>query len=279
MPESPEVEALARFLADEASGREIRGVDVLEFRAVKTRAAPPASIAGRTITGARRHGKHVEIVLDEASLVVSLGRHGWMRWLDAAPGEEDVALGADTPPALATFELSGDNDLQVTDAGSWVSLGLFVVEGAGDVPAIAKLGPDPADPAFTREQFDTAVGGRRKQIKAILQEQESLAGIGNAYSDEILHLAKVSPVTHAAALDPGAADRLFDATLTTVRGAIEARLGVPIDQLKAQKVAAMRVHGRTGEACPVCGDTVRDLTFSGTSAQYCPTCQNRGVPL
>ncbi|MFF2488301.1 DNA-formamidopyrimidine glycosylase family protein [Microbacterium sp. NPDC058062] len=279
MPESPEVEALVRFLADEGSGREFRGVDVLEFRTVKTRATPPASITGRTITGARRHGKHVELVLDEASLVVSLGRHGWMRWLDAAPDDEPAPLSVDAPPALASFELSGDRSLEVTDAGSWVSLGLFVVGDAGEVPAIAKLGPDPADAAFTRAQFDSALGGRRKQIKAILQEQESLAGIGNAYSDEILHLAKVSPVTHAAALDDGSTDRLFDATLTTVRGAIDARLGVPIDQLKEYKVAAMRVHGRTGEACPVCGDTIRDLTFSGTSAQYCPTCQNGGVPL
>jgi len=279
MPESPEVEALARFLADEASGRAIRAVDVLEFRTVKTRNAPPAGIAGRTITGAARHGKHVELLLDERSLVVSLGRHGWMRWLGTGAEDAGPELPAEAPPALATLYLSGDVALQVTDAGSWVSLGLFVVDRAAEVPAIAKLGPDPADPAFTRSQFDAAFGGRRKQVKAILQEQESLAGIGNAYSDEILHLARQSPVTHAAALDPEATDRLFKATVTTVRDAIAARSGVPIDQLKAQKVAAMRVHGRSGEACPVCGDTILDLTFSGTSAQYCPTCQNGGVPL
>jgi formamidopyrimidine-DNA glycosylase len=277
MPESPEVEALARFLADEASGREIRAVDVLEFRTVKTRNAPPAGIAGRTITGAVRHGKHVELLLDEKSLVVSLGRHGWMRWLRT--DSEGADLPAEAPPALATLDLSGDVSLQVTDAGSWVSLGLFVVDRADEVPAIAKLGPDPADPAFTRAQFDAALGGRRKQVKAILQEQESLAGIGNAYSDEILHVARQSPVTHAAALDAAATDRLFEATVTTVRDAIAARSGVPIDQLKAQKVAAMRVHGRSGEACPVCGDTILDLTFSGTSAQYCATCQNGGAPL
>ncbi|WP_347975977.1 DNA-formamidopyrimidine glycosylase family protein [Microbacterium sp. ProA8] len=279
MPESPEVEALARFLADEASGREIRAVDVLEFRTVKTRSAPPTGIAGRTITGAARHGKHVELILDEKSLVVSLGRHGWMRWVGADSTEAESEVPSDAPPALATLDLSRDIALEVTDAGSWVSLGLFVVDRADEVPAIAKLGPDPADPDFTRAQFDAALGGRRKQIKAILQEQETLAGIGNAYSDEILHLARQSPVTHAAALDAEATDRLFEATITTVRGAIAARSGVPIDQLKAQKVAAMRVHGRRGEACPVCGDTILDLTFSGASAQYCPTCQNGGVPL
>ncbi|WP_426320282.1 DNA-formamidopyrimidine glycosylase family protein [Microbacterium sp. E-13] len=274
MPESPEVDALARFLADEAAGREVRAVDVLEFRTVKTRATPPSSLTGRTIAGAVRHGKHVEIRLDGPSLVVSLGRHGWMRWLEDG-GEADPPP-ADEPPALATFELAGGTSLQVTDAGTWVSLGLFVVADPSDVPAIAKLGPDPADPGFVRADFDAAVVGRRKQIKAILQEQESLAGIGNAYSDEILHLAKVSPVRHAAALDEAEVDRLFDATVDTVRTAIAARRGIPIDRLKAAKVDAMRVHGRTGEACPVCGDTIRDLAFSGTTAQYCPTCQNGG---
>ncbi|WP_109210922.1 MULTISPECIES: DNA-formamidopyrimidine glycosylase family protein [Microbacterium] len=281
MPESPEVEALARFLGAEASGREIRDVDVLEFRTVKTRGAPPSGLAGRTITGATRHGKHVELVLDGVSLVVSLGRHGWMRWVDPLADSPvgDPADAVDPPPALATFGLSGDRTLEVTDAGDWVSLGFYVVGHAADVPAIAKLGPDPADPGFTREDFDRALGRRRKQIKAILQEQESLAGIGNAYSDEILHLAKVAPVAHAATLDAEGADRLFEATVATVRGAIEARNGVPIDRLKAEKVAAMRVHGRTGEPCPVCGDTILDLTFSGASAQYCPTCQNGGEPL
>ena len=272
MPESPEVEALAQFLAREASGREIRGVDVLEFRTVKTRSTPPADLVGRTVTGAARHGKHVELVLDAGSLVVSLGRHGWMRWLEAGAPEPDAEL----PPALAAFELDGGATLQATDAGTWVSLGLHVVGDADEVPAVAKLGPDPADPGFTRADFDTALGRRRKQVKAILQEQESLAGIGNAYSDEILHLARVSPVVHAAALDDAGAERLFDATVATIRGAIDARRGIPIDRLKAEKVASMRVHGRTGETCPVCGDTIRDFAFASTTAQYCPTCQTGG---
>lgn len=273
MPESPEVDALAGFLADAATGRVVRDVDVLEFRTVKTRTAPPAAIVGRTITGAARHGKLVELLLDEGSLVVSLGRHGWMRWREA---DEEPPVDPDTPPALASIGLSGDTTIDMTDAGSWVSLGLFVVADPYEVPAIAKLGPDPARSTFTRADFDAALGGRRKQVKAILQEQESIAGIGNAYSDEILHRAQVSPVAHAAALDDAATTRLYEATIGTVRDAIAARRGIPIDQLKAAKVAAMRVHGRTGEACPVCGDTIRDFAFASTTAQYCPTCQTGG---
>jgi formamidopyrimidine-DNA glycosylase len=275
MPESPEVQALAEFLGEHATGRAISGTDVLEFRVVKTRSSPPASLVGRRVTGTARYGKHVALQLEAEHLVISLGRHGWVRWR-SVDGDD---LPSDAPPSLASLDLDGGQALEVTDAGTWVSVGLHVVADPSEVAAIAKLGPDPADDGFTPAVFDRALGHRRKQVKAILQEQESLAGVGNAYSDEILHLACVSPVVHAAALDDDDRGRLFDATVRTVRGAIAGRRGIPIDQLKAAKVAAMRVHGRAGEACPVCGDTVRDYTFSGASAQYCPTCQTGGVEL
>ncbi|WP_374314924.1 DNA-formamidopyrimidine glycosylase family protein [Microbacterium sp.] len=277
MPESPEVQALVEFLGERPTGRRIGGVDVLEFRTVKTRQSPPSTLVGAQVTGASRHGKHVALALgEETTLVVSLGRHGWMRWRE--PGDE-APSSADAPPALAEFAFDDGGVLEVTDAGTWVSLGLHVVDDAMAVPAIAKLGPDPAHPAFSRADLEAALGGRRKQLKAILQEQESLAGIGNAYSDEILHAAQTSPVIHAAALDDAAHDRLYTAIVQTVRGAIDARRGIPIHELKAAKVAAMRVHGRAGEACPVCADTIRDFSFGGTTAQYCPTCQTGGAAL
>ncbi|GAA1937365.1 Fpg/Nei family DNA glycosylase [Microbacterium aoyamense] len=274
MPESPEVQALAEFLDDRARGRTITGVDVLEFRAIKTRAAPPESLVGAEITGAERYGKHLDLAVGGRHLGISLGRHGWARW---SQGREDPPEGA--PPALATLSLDDGAELSLTDAGNWISLGLFVVDQPRDVPAVSKLGLDPADPEFTQADLDAVVIGRRKQLKAVLQEQESLAGIGNAYSDEILHLAKLSPVVHAAALDERERGRLFDATTSTISGAIAARRGIPIDQLKAAKVAAMRVHGRTGEVCSVCGDTVRSFSFGSTTAEYCPTCQTDGALL
>ncbi|WP_350349459.1 DNA-formamidopyrimidine glycosylase family protein [Agromyces sp. G08B096] len=276
MPESPEVQALAEELDERLRGRTITGVDVLEFRAAKTRSRPPSSLEGERIAGVTRHGKLLDVAVEAgAHLVVSLGRHGWGRWADEtadpAPGER--------PPALVSIGFDEGPALELTDAGGWVSLGLWVVDDPREVPAIAKLGPDPADESFTRTDFDEAFVGRRKQTKAVLQEQESLAGIGNAYSDEILHLAKVSPVAHASTLTGEELDRLFAATTGVVRTAIAERRGIPIDQQKAAKVAAMRVHGRTGEACPVCGDEIRDFSFASTTAQYCPTCQTGGERL
>ncbi|MFF2387403.1 DNA-formamidopyrimidine glycosylase family protein [Agromyces sp. NPDC058104] len=291
MPESPEVQALAEELDARLTSRALTGVDVVEFRIEKTRGRPPESLVGEHVTGVERHGKLIDLVFGAAGrLVVSLGRHGWARWAPAReasdPGLASGAAPVDPadapPPTLATLSFGdGDDrvDLELTDAGDWVSLGVWVVDDALAVPAVAKLGPDPADPAFTRADFDAAVVGRRKQTKAILQEQESLAGIGNAYSDEILHAAKASPVTHAARLDDAALDALFTATVGVIGAAIEARRGIPIDRLKTEKVAAMRVHGRAGEACPVCGDTVREFSFASATAEYCPTCQTGGEVL
>ncbi|MFB9641997.1 DNA-formamidopyrimidine glycosylase family protein [Agromyces lapidis] len=279
MPESPEVQALAEELGARLTGRALTGVDVVEFRIEKTRARPPESLVGERVTGVARHGKLVDLVFGSAGhLVVSLGRHGWARWAATADGSKasGVESGDPPPPTLATLSFGDADDVELTDAGDWVSLGVWVVDDPREVPAVAKLGPDPADPAFSRAEFDAAVVGRRKQSKAILQEQESLAGIGNAYSDEILHVAKASPVAHAASLDARALDALYAATVGVVRGAVDARRGVPIDRLKAEKVAAMRVHGRAGEPCPVCGDEVREFSFASTTAEYCPTCQTGG---
>ncbi|MDN3494648.1 DNA-formamidopyrimidine glycosylase family protein [Planococcus sp. APC 4015] len=276
MPESPEVQALTEFLGERTRGRTIDSVDVLEFRTVKTRTRPPSTLVGSVVGAARRYGKHIDLEVGDAHLGIALGRHGWMRVTDAG---DEPAAGDEAAPSLATIVLDDGTRLDVTDAGNWVSVGLTVTDRPTEVAAIAKLGADPADPAFTSGDLDAVVVGRRKQLKAVLQEQESLAGIGNAYSDEILHAAKLSPVIHAAALDGGERDRLFVHTTGIIRDAIAARRGIPIDRLKAAKVAAMCVHGRTGEPCPVCGDTVRTFASGSTTAQYCPTCQTGGALL
>jgi formamidopyrimidine-DNA glycosylase len=282
MPESPEVQALAEELDSRLRGRAIAEVDVVEFRVTKTRARPLESLVGSRVTGAGRRGKLVDLAFGGgAHLVVSLGRHGWARWADDAEadaaGTADPAVTADPlPTALAAIRFDDDRMLELTDAGDFVSLGAWVVDDPTEVPAVAKLGPDPADPAFTRADFDRAFVGRRKQVKAVLQEQESLAGIGNAYSDEILFTARISPVVHASTLGAADLDRLFEATVDVIRSAIDARRGIPIADQKAAKVAAMRVHGRAGEPCAGCGGVIRDFTFASTTAQYCPDCQTGG---
>ena len=284
MPESPEVEALAEELGARLTGRALASVDVVEFRTTKTRARPPESLVGGSLTGTARHGKLVDLSFGPARhLVVSLGRHGWARWAgadDEAGPHDETGPADDAPPALVVLEFDDGSILELTDAGEWVSLGCWVVDDPGEVPAVAKLGPDPADAGFSRADFDGAVAGRRKQVKAVLQDQESLAGIGNAYSDEILFAAKLSPVGHAAALTRGRSSTDSSRPRSaSSQGRPPHSAACRSPELKAAKVASMRVHGRAGEACPVCGDTIRDFSFASTTAQYCPTDQTHGEVL
>jgi formamidopyrimidine-DNA glycosylase len=272
MPESPEVQALADQVDARLAGRALAAVDLLEFRVVKTRNRQPASLVGERVSGARRYGKLVDLAFGDAHLVISLGRHGWARWGDAE-------LPPDAPPALAVLDFDDGTRLELTDSGGWVSLGAWVVDDPHEVSSVASLGPDPADDGYSRADFDRAFKGRRKQVKAILEEQKSIGGIGNAYSDEILFAARLSPVVHASELDDAQLDALFEQTVTVIRSAVDARRGIPIGDLKAAKTAAMQVHGRTGEPCPGCEGTILDFAFAGTTAQYCPACQTGGVIL
>ena len=106
-----------------------------------------------------------------------------------------------------------------------------------------------------------------------------IAGIGNAYSDEILHAARMSPFKNSSKLTEDEIDRLYDAMQTTLRDAVERSRGLAAGDLKKEKKVGLRVHARTGQPCPVCGDTVREVSFADSSLQYCPTCQTGGQPL
>jgi formamidopyrimidine-DNA glycosylase len=277
MPESPEVQILAEDLDRALTGRRIQGIDLIEARVWKTRERPAEGIAGCRITGVSRYGKHVDLEIDRGSLVVSFGRAGWARL--RAPELASAAMDPDAPPVVAAISFDDGSALELTDAGEWLSLGLSWVDEPLQVPAIAKLGPDPMGPAYTREDFARAVDGRRKRLKALLVEQESFSGVGNAYSDEILHTARLSPFTHAAALTDEEKDRLFATVRAVLIDATAARRDTPPEELKAAKVAAMRVHGRAGGLCGVCGSTILDVPGTSQGAQYCPGCQTGGVPL
>ncbi|WP_447948836.1 DNA-formamidopyrimidine glycosylase family protein [Microbacterium aurum] len=295
MPESPEVDALAGFLRTHIVGRQIAGLELVEYGALKTRGRLTSELVGRAVTGIRRFGKHLAIDTEGPSLVVSFGRAGWMRWsgestTDAATTTTATAASTDATPTAATdaaklttattsaptiavLSFADGTELLLADGGTWLSLGLWILGEPAEVPAIAKLGPDPASADDTADQLDRVLAARRKQLKALLQEQERLAGIGNAYSDEILHAARLFPLTHAADLDEAQRAALFAAVRSVLGGAFARQRSVPIDELKARKIAAMAVHGRTGEECPDCGGVVADVPGSKGAAQYCPVCQ------
>ena len=147
------------------------------------------------------------------------------------------------------------------------------------IPPVATLGPEPLSDEFTLERFAAILGERNKQIKSLLRDQSTIAGIGNAYSDEILHAARMSPFKPANSLDETELQTLYDAVRGTLGDAVRRSSGLAASELKGEKKTHLAVHGRTGQPCPVCGDVVREVSFADSSLQYCPTCQTGGKPL
>ena len=275
MPEMPEVHALASDLSLRLEGRTVTRLDVSAFSALKTFDPPVTDVAGHAVQDVTHHGKFLDLDLGDLHVVVHLAKAGWIRWYDVLP----VLTRTTGTATAARLALADGSGIALTEAGTKKGLALWLVRDPADVPGVATLGPEPLDPAFTEQAFaDVLAAAGRMQIKGALRDQGRIAGIGNAYSDEILHAAKMSPFKPAA-MAPDEVTRLYAATQDVLREAVERAQGLPASKLKGEKKLGMRVHGRTGEACPVCGDVVRQVRFADRTLQYCATCQTGGKPL
>ncbi|MEV6247646.1 DNA-formamidopyrimidine glycosylase family protein [Streptomyces sp. NPDC051742] len=280
MPELPEVEALRAFLDTHLVGKEIARVLPVAISVLKTYDPPLSAVEGATVTAVGRHGKFLDLTATgpagELHLLFHLARAGWLRWQDPLPsGPPRPGKG---PLALRTA-LTGGDGFDLTEAGTTKRLAVHLVHDPQEVPGVARLGPDPLAEDFGPDEFAALLAGERRQIKGALRDQSLIAGIGNAYSDEILHAARMSPFKPVQNLTPEETAALYTAMRTTLHEAVERSHGLAAGRLKAEKKSGLRVHGRTGEACPVCGDTIREVSFSDSSLQYCPTCQTGGKPL
>ncbi|PRY53998.1 formamidopyrimidine-DNA glycosylase [Knoellia remsis] len=276
MPELPEVQALVDFLSARTSGLAVTGVELGSISVLKTFDPPPDALVGAPVESVTRHGKFLDLDCGGTHLVFHLARAGWLRWSDAL---SETRLRPGKSPIALRVRLSDGSGFDLTEAGTKKSLAAYVVSSPSDVPGIASLGPDPLSDAFSLSAFREILEGRRAQIKGVLRDQSIIAGVGNAYSDEILHVAKLSPFAIAAKLSDEETERLYAALRETLSAAVLAASGKPAAELKDAKRAGMRVHGRTGETCPECGDVVREVSFADSSLQYCATCQTGGKPL
>jgi formamidopyrimidine-DNA glycosylase len=276
VPELPEVQALVAFLTANAVGQVVARVDVASINVLKTFDPPVSSLQGLEVTGAARFGKFLDLDVSGLHLVTHLSRAGWLHWrasLPPAPPKPGKS------PLALRVHLASQAGFDLTEQGTQKRLAVYVVRNPQDVPGIARLGPDPLADSFTLEAFRTLIGGDRSQIKGLLRDQGKIAGIGNAYSDEILHAARLSPFKPASNLTEEETQTLYDALRGVLSDAVERASGLNAGDLKAEKKLGMRVHGRSGQPCPVCGDTVRAVSFADSSLDYCPTCQTGGKPL
>ena len=307
MPELPEVEALAAYVASKARGRRIERVDLVSFAALKTASPPVSALVGREIVGARRRGKFLLVETrpngasseDRLWLIAHFARAGWLRWHDPDPrGDEAVnppprrrSVGPAEGPGWASSRpaargpvamrvvLDDGSGFELTEMGTQKRLAVYVARSPDEVEGIARLGIEPLDPRFDVVALRELLAGRTGQLKRLISDQALIAGVGNAYSDEALHAARLSPYRPAGNLSEEEVARLHASLTGVLRDGLCRNEGVPASELKDEKRSGMRVHGRTGEPCPVCGDTIREVVFGERSFQYCPTCQTGGKPL
>ena len=281
MPELPEVEALASFLRDRAVGRAVQRADVAALSALKTFDPPLRALQGAIVNGASRYGKFLSLDFDGLHLITHLARGGWLQWRESLPpapprpgGKSPLAFRLHLAPEFPGGPVAG---FDLTEMGTQKRLAVYLVHDPQQVPGIARLGPDPL--ALSLPELTELLAGHSAQLKGALTDQALLAGIGNAYSDEILHVAKLSPFKNTAKLTDDELARLHAAIGSVLTDAVERSVGQKAATLKGEKRSRLRVHARAGLPCPVCGDTVRSISFADRHFEYCPTCQTEGREL
>ncbi len=278
MPELPEVAAIADYVRGAAVGTTIRRVDVAALSVLKTYSPGPADLVGAEVTDSERIGKYFVLRArtaagESVAMVVHLSRAGWLRWSAKLPSTP-LRPGGKSPIALRVHVGPPGQGFDLTEAGTQKRLAVWIVRDPAEVEMLASLGPDAL--AVSRDEFAAILAASRSQLKTVLRDQRVIAGIGNAYSDEILHTARLSPFASAKGLNAEAVTRLYEAMRSELDDAVARSVGQHVATLKAEKRSGMAVHGRTGSPCPVCGDTVREVSLYDRSFQYCPTCQTGG---
>ncbi|WP_168706649.1 Fpg/Nei family DNA glycosylase [Gordonia paraffinivorans] len=286
MPELPEVAAIADYVDGRVAGLPIRRVDVASLSVLKTADPPYTALAGRIVESVGRIGKYLVIRTVPGSeatasepmiaMVVHLSRAGWVRWSeDLSP--KPLRPGGKSPIALRVHCGLPGEGFDVTEAGTQKRLAVWLVRDPAEIDRVAGLGPDALE--LTEERLAEILASTTGRIKNVLTDQRVIAGIGNAYSDEILHTARLSPFASSKTLKPDQVSALYDAMRTVLTDASSRLEGQEVARLKSEKRIGLRVHARTGLPCPVCGDAIREVSFADRSFQYCPTCQTGGKVL
>jgi formamidopyrimidine-DNA glycosylase len=267
MPELPEVQALAERLTGAVGGSPFAVADVLQFSSLKTVTPRAPELVGRILDRVGRRGKYLAFELGGPRILVHLSQGGRVDVEDppksTKPRGAVVRLRFEDRPSVLVKEFGRERK-----AGWWVL-------AEGDDGPLAKLGPEPDDPAFERLVLEGQDGRR---VHTILRDQRTVAGIGRGYSDDVLHRAKLSPYAVLGQLDTEQRRELLDAIRTVLADALEAERrrtgGLPT------KIGDhFTVHNRYGTPCPVCGDDLRRVSYESHEVAYCPRCQTGGKVL
>ena len=270
MPELPDLEVMKDVLADVVVGRPIVDVSALHPGILKTVSPPLDALRGRSFRTLARRGKHLILTLDEnLHVVIHLMLAGRL-----------VLCQSDTKATKATacrWTFDDGEDLRLIENTSTHRARVHVVERPEDVPSVARAGVEPLSDDFALQAFSEMVRAKRRQLKKVLTDQASIAGIGSAYADEILFHAKLSPVRYGSTLDNDEIERLHHSIQHVLRWAIdEIRTEAGGPTLVPHARSFVRVVKKTGQPCPDCGTRIAEIRYAQTKTYYCPQCQSSG---
>ncbi len=270
MPELPEVETVVRGLTPLLLGKRLERV--VTRRADLRWPLPPdlsQRLSGATVTGLSRRAKYGLMATDRGdTLIFHLGMSGRFQPLAGEPGKHDHVL-----------FVTADSTLAYNDHRRFGSMHLVDTAGAAQHPLLAAIGPEPLSPAFSGPYLAARAAGRETPIKALLLDQQAVAGIGNIYASEALFAARINPARKAGAISPARLGILADAVRAVLAAAIEAGGSTLKDHAQPSGELgyfqhSFQVYGREGEACPTCGGPIRRRVQSGRSTFDCPRCQH-----
>jgi formamidopyrimidine-DNA glycosylase len=275
MPEAPEMRALAAYFGNHYVGTPLRSLRIASLSALKTYSPSPDDLVDGQLTKATARAKYLQLWFGDVVVVVHLSRGGWIKELVNAP---KVVPKPGRGPLAARIEWADNRFVDITEAGTEKRLAIWVTRDPNEVAQIATLGPE-ADQVGLQQLGELLVAAGRSPIKNVVRDQTVIAGIGNAWSDEILHRAKLSPFQPASTMSDTQIELLHRSIAVVLRDAQERLAELPLSQMKDSKRTAMAVHARDGQPCPVCNDVVRSVSFATRSLQYCATCQTGGKVL
>jgi formamidopyrimidine-DNA glycosylase len=272
VPELPELDVLAENLAARLGGASVSGVRVVSVAALKTFDPPIEDLVGRAVSGAGRRAKYVWLEFQDLRLVMHLSLGGRLV-LGPKPASRKIAVLA--------VDLDDGQVLSMTEGGTQRRAAVWLVDDVEKVPALAGLGPEPLDPDFTVQRLSAILAEGGHTLKGMLTDQRAMAGVGNAWSDDVLHRAKLSPFARPERLDEDEVARLHAAlvgVLTEARATLAQQVGGAVEIPRASE-RLFAVHAKAGAACFVCGDTIRSVWMGERETSYCPTCQTGGRTL
>ncbi len=270
MPELPEIEALRETLDARLVGRTITGVQARQFALVKTYDPQVDALVGQSFTGSGRHGKHLLLEVGaDYTVAIHLGIGGRIVLVEAGR----------KPSKAVSMEIRVDDGttIQIVELGTKKRSSVHVLRRADVAQHLAPLGVDALSPDLTPARLGELLESERSQLKRFLTDQHRVAGIGNAYSDEILWEACLAPLKVTTSLDAEETERLHAAIGAVFTRAMEgARDGNYLLVARGDKRGDFRAHRREGEPCPRCGEMIASIHFAESSLQYCPQCQVEG---